>query len=302
VDKVQTTVVVAVAYLALGAFSAFFAYSDQDAWSVWLSSGLGLGLVLGRARSNWMPVLAGAFLGALIFEPLVGSSLPESFGYAIMEVLVTVVGGLVAGTLSVTPLRFESPRDVAAVVAGAFALAVTGALLVGSWGYFTGRSDGWRTFLVWLVGNFAAILLLAPFIAAWARFHLKRLDTRTLLSIAGGAVACALFVLCVRALFSAPAGRNPPSLAVGFSCLSIMLFVVVALLWGARGTTLAALIAAMIAITQTVRGFGPLIGSDEPFGDAVLNAQCYAVALSMAGLLLATEMERRRLARLQRPG
>ena len=67
--KVQTVVAVAVAYLALAAFSAFFAYSDQDAWGVWLTSGLGLGLVLGRDRSDWWPVLAGAFLGALIFEP-----------------------------------------------------------------------------------------------------------------------------------------------------------------------------------------------------------------------------------------
>src|SRR4029453_7587520 len=66
-EKVQTIVVVAVAYFALGAFSAFFAYSDQDAWSVWLTSGLGLGLVLGRGRSDWTPALGGGFLGGRIF-------------------------------------------------------------------------------------------------------------------------------------------------------------------------------------------------------------------------------------------
>ena len=81
-----------------------------------------------------------------------------------------------------------------------------------------------------------------------------------------------------------------------------MLFLVVALLWGARGVTLAALIAAMIAITQTVRGFGPFVGSDRPFDDAVLNAQGYAVALSVAGLLVATVVERRRLASMHIPG
>jgi len=300
-DKVGTIVVVTVAYLALGAFSAFFAYSDQGAWSVWLASGLVLGMVLGRLRSDWMPVLAGAFLGALIFEPLVGSSLGESLGYALIEVLVTVVGGLVAATVSPTPLRFESPRDVGAVIAGSLALALTGAVLVGLWDHFTGQPDPWRTFRVWLVGNIAAILLLAPFIAAWAQLQLKRPDTRTLLSIAGGVVACVLFVLCVRALFGAPAGRNPGWFAVAFTGLSTVLFVLVALLWGARGATLAALIAAMIAITQTVRGFGPFVGSDQPFDDAVLNAQGYAVALSMAGLLVATIVERRRLARMQTP-
>ena len=301
-DKVQTIVVVAVAYLALGAFSAFFAYSDQDAWSVWLTSGLGLGLLLGRVRADWLPVLAGAFLGALIFEPLVGSSLSESFFFAIIEVLVTVVGGLVAARISATPLRFESPRDVGAVIAGAFALALTGAVLVGLWDYYTGQPDAWRTFRVWLVGNFAAILLLAPFIAAWAQLQLKRTDTRTLLAIAGGVVACALFVLCVQALFGTPAGRSSWWFAMGITSLAVMLFVLVALLWGARGATLAALITALIAITQTVRGFGPFVTSDEPFGDAVLNVQVYAVALSMVGLLLATVVERRRLARVRPPG
>jgi len=301
-DKVQTIVVVAVGYLALGAFSAFFAYSDQNAWSVWLTSGLGLGLMLGRVRSDWMPVLAGAFLGALIFEPLVGSTLSESISYALIEVVVTVVGGLVAATISATPLRFESPRDVAAVVSGAFALALTGAVVVGLWDYFSGQPEAWRTFHVWLLGNFAAILLLAPFIAAWVQFRLERPATRTLLAVTSGVVACALFVLCIHALFAAPAARNPWWFAMGFASFSVMLFVFVALLWGARGTTLAGLVAAMIAITQTVRGFGPFISSDDPFGDAVLNAQVYAVALSMAGLLLATVVERRRLARVRPSG
>ena len=157
--KVQTIVVVAVAYLALGALSAFFAYSDQDAWGVWLTSGLGLGLLLGRPRSDWIPVLVGAFVGAMIFEPLVGSSLADALGFALIEVIATVVGGVVGAQISAPPLRFASPRDVAAIIAGAFALALTGAVLVGLWDHFTARPDAWRTFRVWLLGNFVAMLL-----------------------------------------------------------------------------------------------------------------------------------------------
>jgi integral membrane sensor domain MASE1 len=299
--KVQTIIVVAVAYLALGAFSAFFAYSDQDAWSVWLTSGLGLGLVLGRRRSDWAPVLAGAFLGAMIFEPIVGSSLSDALGYAFIEVLATVAGAAMAAKIAPSPLRFDAPRDVGAILIGAFALALTGAVLIAAWDHFAGRPDTWRNFRVWLVGNFAAALLLAPFIAAWAQFELMRPDARKMFSIIGGAVACTLFVLCVHALFSAH-GRTSPVFVAGLVSLPVVLFVFVAFLWGSRGATLAALVAAMIAITQTVRGLGPFIGSDGIFEDPVLNAQAYAVALSMAGLLLATIVERRRLATVSPQG
>ncbi len=297
--KLQTIVVVAVAYVALGAFSAFFAYSDQDAWGVWLTSGLGLGLVLGRDRSDWWPVLAGAFLGALLFEPLVGSSLGDALGYALIEVVVTVVGGLAAARFSAPPLQFASPRDVGSIVAGAFALALTGAILVGLWDHFVGRPDAWNTFRVWLLGNFVAMLLVAPFIASWARFRLKRPDARTLFAFLGGAMACALFLLCVHALFSAHPAGFPRSYAVGLTYLPVVLFILVALLWGARGATLAVVIGALIAITQTVRGIGPFIGHEGIFDDPVLTAQGYAVALSIVGLLVATVAESRRMAKAQ---
>ena len=58
---------VAAAYLALAGLSAAFAYSHQDAWTVWLASGLTLGLLLARPRASWPAILAGAFVGAAIF-------------------------------------------------------------------------------------------------------------------------------------------------------------------------------------------------------------------------------------------
>jgi integral membrane sensor domain MASE1 len=295
--KVKTVIVVAVAYLALGAFAAFFAYSKQDAWGVWPASGFALGLLFVRARSNWMPVLAGAFLGALIFEPLVGSSLLDSLGYAVIEVVVTFAGGAVASQLSPPPLRFVSPRDVGAAVAGAFVLALTGAVIVGLWGNLAGSSDPWRTFRVWLIGNFVGMLLVAPFVASWAQFRLKRSGGLTMSSFAGGAVACALFLICLYLLFSAhPESRFLHSFALGLTYLPFVFFVLVALLWGARGATLAALIGALIAIAQTMRGLGPFIDRDGLFGDAELNAQGYAVALAMTGLLVATLVEGQRVA------
>ncbi len=297
--KVQTVFVVALAYVALGALSAYFAYSNEDAWGVWLASGFALGLLFARARSDWMPVLAGAFLGAIIFEPLVGSSLVDALGFALIEVIVTLAGGAAAALLSPPPLRFVSPRDVGAAVAGAFVLALTGAVIVGLWDNFAGRPDAWRTFRVWLVGNFVAMLFVAPFVASWAQFRLNRLSALMLSLFTGGAVACALFLICVYVVFSAHLeGRFPHYLAVGLTYLPFVLVVLVALLWGARGATLAAMVGALIAVTQTVRGLGPFIGQDGLL-DSVLSAQVYAVALSITGLLAASIVEGRRVAAAQ---
>jgi len=296
VGKVKTIFVVAAAYLLLSAVSAYFAYSDQDAWGVWLASGFGLGLLYVRARADWMPVLAGAFVGALIFEPLVGSSLVDTLGYAFIEVIVTLAGGAAASMISPPPIRFTSPRDVGAVVAGAFVLALTGAAIVGLWGELVGATDAWRTFRVWLAGNFVGMLVIAPFIAAWAQFRPKRSGGLTMSSFAGGAVACALFLVCVSMLFAAHPQRSLlQSFADDLTYLPFVFFVVVALLWGTRGATLAALIGAMIAIAQTVRGLGPFIDGGLA-SDTALNAQSYAAALAMTGLLVATLVEAQRAA------
>jgi MFS family permease len=208
---------------------------------------------------------------------------------------VTYVGGKVAATISATPLRFVSPRDVGAVVAGAFALALTGAVLIGLWDYFSGSPDGWRNFRVWLLSNFVAIVLLAPFIASWAQLELNRVPARRLFSFAGGIVACALFVICVHTVFSMHrAGGTSNPFAMGLTYLPLVLFVLVAWLWNARGVTLAALVGALMAITQTIRGFGPFIGAAGFFDDPVLNAQGYAVVLTIAGLLVTTLAKDRR--------
>ena len=295
--KVKTIFVVAAAYLLLSAISAYFAYSDQDAWGVWLASGFGLGLLFVRPRADWMPVLAGAFLGALIVEPLVGSSLVDTLGYAVIEVIVTFAGGAVAAMISPPPIRFTSPRDVGAVVAGAFVLALTGAVIVGLWGELAGGADAWRTFRVWFAGNFVGMLLVAPFVAAWAQFRPKRSGGLTMSSFAGGAVACALFLICVSVLFSAHPQRSVlQSFVDDLTYLPFVFFVVVALLWGTRGATLAALIGAMIAIAQTVRGLGPFIDGGGLLSETALNAQGYAAALAMTGLLVATLVEAQRVA------
>jgi hypothetical protein len=82
VPTLISVLAVAMAYVALGGLSAVFAYADTDAWSVWLASGLTLGLLLARPRPNWLAILAGAALGAIVFGLLTGSGLPARWPMA----------------------------------------------------------------------------------------------------------------------------------------------------------------------------------------------------------------------------
>jgi integral membrane sensor domain MASE1 len=81
---------VAAAYLALAGLSAALAYSSQDAWTVWLASGLTLALLLARPRTSWPAILGGAFVGATAFAILIGSTF-DALGYGALEVLTAAL-------------------------------------------------------------------------------------------------------------------------------------------------------------------------------------------------------------------
>src|SRR6266851_6539487 len=105
---------VALAYFALGELSSALAYAPTDAWTVWLASGLTLGLLLATGRARWGAVLGGAATGAAIFALVVGGTAGDALGYAAIEIAAGVAGAWVATRVAGTALRFESPRELGA--------------------------------------------------------------------------------------------------------------------------------------------------------------------------------------------
>ena len=79
--------IVAVAYIALAKLSAMLTHEATDAWSVWLATPLTLGALLVVARPRWLPVLAGAAIGAAIFSWVLDPGrIAWAGGYAVIEV------------------------------------------------------------------------------------------------------------------------------------------------------------------------------------------------------------------------
>ena len=105
---------------------------------------------------------------------------------------------------------------------------------------------------------------------------------------ASGAVACALFLGTLWLLFSdSVAQRFGGSVGAALTYLPIVFMSVVAVLWGARGATLAGFVGALIAMVCTAQGNGPFADVEGFLGEAELEVEGYAVAIALMGLLIA---------------
>ena len=281
-------VAVAIAYLALAGLSSALAFVAADAWTVWLASGLALGLLLACRRDKWPAVLAGAALGAAVFSFLLGDlSIIDALGYAAIEVLTALAGAFVFVWLAPAPTRLESARELAALFAAALVLAVLGGALAAAWSAAAGSDPVMRTFRVWMIANVVGTILVAPLVITWSGFRPKRSGGLTMTEFVAGAVVCMLFFGTLQLVFGASAdarlggagGRGP-------TYLPIMFMALIALLWGARGATLVAFAATLLALFHTAwsRTFADIGGL---LGDPELEVQGYTAAMALTGLLVA---------------
>ncbi|MFO1323189.1 MAG: MASE1 domain-containing protein [Burkholderiales bacterium] len=282
-------VLVVVAYNALAAVSYVVAYSPADAWTVWLASGVVFGTLLVARRASWPAVLAGGFVGAAAFAVYLGSPPLDALGYGAIEAIASGAAAFVVSKLSPLPLMLDRPRDLAAIaLGGALVSALTGATFATAWHVASGGAVPGATFRLWALSNFLGMLVVAPLIVAWAQFRLRRSGGMTMPQFAAGAVACLLLLGTMWLLFDArPGTRFGGSAGETLTYLPILFMALVALLWGSRGSTLAAFVGALIAIVNTAQKEGPFAGSAGWLGDPELEVQAYVLAISLTGLLIA---------------
>jgi integral membrane sensor domain MASE1 len=289
-------IVVAVAYLALAGLSSRLAYAPTDAWSVWLATSLTLGLLMVVRRARWLPVLAGAAIGAAAFSLAIDSARYDwAVGYAVIEVLSAVAGAWVAAQVAPLPLQLTRLRELAALVAGALAMALVGGALGAAWAAAGGSRDALVTFNVWALSEFVGTLLVAPVVVTWAGFRAKRSGGLAMPQFVAGAIACALFLGSLQLLFGGDmTGRLNGSIGMTLTYPPILFIAVIALTWGARGASLVAFAGALIALFNTVHGGGPFAAVEGFVGEANLEVQGYAAAVALTGLIIATLAARER--------
>ncbi|MEA5480216.1 MASE1 domain-containing protein [Pseudanabaena galeata UHCC 0370] len=242
--------IIAVSYFVLSALVLQLPQSQLGS-PVWPPAGVAVGALLARGRSRWVGIFLGAALNSFLT-----SKVP--FPFAIFGGLVPAIGALVSTTLVI---YFNKTNDLLGYVKRfvIFALAVTfsgtllqallGALIV-FWAGLIPWDIYWSVTWGWWVGDAIGVLLFAPLICAWwnKQSSIKSNDNPDSKFDKKELFLC-LLILAI--IFRLVLIENQP----------IEYFLLPPLLWsafrfGAKITTLIAMVVAMAAAVSTAYKFG----------------------------------------------
>jgi signal transduction histidine kinase len=262
----------------------------------------------GGIEVAWLPVgLAAAvlylgdlrwFVGASLADLLLGAGTPIPLHFGELWSLTTLatLSNTVEFTLAAVLMRrwlgprngLDRPADVAwlllALSIGTAFSAICGTLF-NVWAGNTTWHEFPSAVRTWWLGDTSGGLLIAPLILVWAqRPALPRWQTR-------GAIEAALIIGAVVALNLAVFSSHHPVTYLVFPAL-----VLAAIHLGQRGTTLALLLAVLVAVIMTAGNQGPFI--ERSINDEALSTQLYILIATGTTLVLGAAVTARRRAAL----
>jgi diguanylate cyclase (GGDEF)-like protein len=248
-------VALALAYVLAAQLGYRFALVGGNASPLWPAAGIAVAALVLAGRRLWPGILAGALAANLLHgTPALPALLVA--GAATAEALLAAT---LLGRLAFRP-ALDRLVDVAQLlVAGAALPAAAGALLgIGALAT-TGtlaRQALPLAVVAWWAGDALGILVVGGCCLAWGTPEAERATPirRLEAGLAIGAVAAAS-VLCFFDLLDLRAAGE----AVAFPIIPLLVWV--ALRVGPRGTALASVLFAGIAIAATVQGVGPFVGT-----------------------------------------
>jgi len=241
-----------VAELALGFVSYVVVLPPIGAPAFWLSNGLAIGLLVRSPRRRWRHLIPPlALANAIVFA---------TFAATLPVLLVWVVGDLVEILVATLLIRRLAGADVSLGRLSEVAVVVLGAVIVGpvAGGLVAGITAAWlpgvtlgNLLVVWWFTDGLGSAVMVPLVLAWASPPWARATRREAASILAATAA-------VAAMFLLVFGMQDESLRVillAFTTFPLLGWMAVR--YGARGATAAALAMAAIALWQTAANRGP---------------------------------------------
>ena len=273
----------AIPYFFAAYASAILSTNAGPAASIWLPAGVVMAALMSTRPNGWPAVMIGVVAAQTLLGVLQGANLLLSLALSLTLIAAPAIALAIVVRFAQVPLHglyFLRALLFAALIESGLAAAVNAVLL----------SDGsafWASFQIRAFAHFVGIFVITPVFTTWARFRPTRSATQGVAESVIGALAFVALVPCALAVFGwLPDGWAGQHFVMGMSYVPLVLCVLVALMWGARGGVMSVLALALIALGQAASGHG-LFGS-TPDDPSLLGVQMYLGVASVLVLLTTT--------------
>lgn len=256
--------------------------------TIWFTNGLLFALVVKRPRQVWIPYFIAGFLADTLADVIYGDPLKLSMGVAVANSVEVITSCVVLTKLFGSPFPLTKRRPLLGFLGVSVlgATAVTSALGASWTLLFVDAGPWWMLFRTWYLGDVLGMAIIAPLV-----FILQRpgffvmLQRRQLLNT--------LLLLTVPALATMLVftHNEDPLIFFIFPALLLVVFRL-----GFPGTVLSIFVIALISISFTVSGHGPLMLIKANLPHRIVIEQIFlAVALFTCFPVAALLEERREL-------
>ena len=248
---------------------------------LWLPAGVTMAAFMLRPYREW-PGLGAAFAVAQLALAAIEHTTPAHAMLFVLDEAGSAALGVALVRLARVPL--EGLYFVRAMLAAGAFSALLGALFGAAWFAWSQGGSFGHVLRIWAASDFLGVLIVTPVLAAWSRFRAFRSGGTDRTDFLLGLAAFIALALASYLIFD---GNSVAKFGggIGFAMTYVPLFfaVVVALLWGGRGGSVAVLLLTLVALTQTAEGDGPFAALDQHYGQSLLEAQLY---IGIAALLV----------------
>jgi PAS domain S-box-containing protein len=267
-------------YFIAGKLGLTLAFVHASATAVWPPTGIALAAVLVFGYRVWPGILLGAFLVNITTE----GTLATSLGIAVGNTLEGLLGAHLVNRFARGRDAFGRAQDIVRFVALAGLVSTTVAATFGvtslSIGGFARWSDYRAIWLTWWLGDAVGALIVAPPLLLWSRHSEGRWDPRRL----GEALLLLLCLFLVgQTVFDGWLPMRIRNYPLEFVCIPFLVWAAVR--FGQRETATAAVVLSALAISGTLRGFGPF--ARETPNESLLLLQAFLGVMTMMAMVLA---------------
>ena len=279
------TIGLAAVYFCTGKLGLSLAFPNPSATAVWPPTGIALVTMLLWGRRVWPGIFVAAFFVNLTTQ----GSIWTSLGIATGNTLEAVAGAALVDRYARGRHAFEQTHTIFKYIFLAGMLSTASSATIGMATLCLARVTEWNAFVsgwsTWWVGDLVSDIVLAPLLLIWSARPRPKWNFFHAVEVLLMALSLLVLGQMVFGGWMIPKGKNYP----------MEYLVIPPLLWaawrfGLRGASAAAFAMSVIAITGTMRGFGPFATQDSA---SLLLLETFMAAMGLMSLVLASVVEER---------